>query len=107
MAARMSPKAALLVLLGLMFTLWALLGVEVATHQVDFITVVMAITFSLLLVAWPFLNGLRLTSQGAVQLAVCRECQMMSPRGFDFGFCIHCGAFASKTNRPHVAGRSA
>ncbi|MHB8634269.1 MAG: hypothetical protein ACYDBQ_09960 [Thermoplasmatota archaeon] len=97
---RLSPTTAVLVLMGLTAALWVALAAEILLGIVDSLTLAMAITFTGMMAAWPFLNGLRVTAQGPQQLAVCPECRRFVSPNYNFGFCIWCGAVAKPVRVP-------
>lgn len=92
----LSSTSAVLILSGLTLCMWVLVAIEATITQISALTLVMAISFTVMLALWPFLTGVRVTANGPQQLVACRECRQFMPPSFNFGFCMHCGAVARK-----------
>lgn len=103
MTRTLSATAAMLVMTGLMLSLWLLLAVQFALGQVNAVTVVMTVGFTILIALWPFLNGLRVSPQGPQQLLLCFECRQFVHPGNEYGFCIRCGAVLVPRMNPQAA----
>ncbi len=87
----MSLKASALWLALFALVAWSLVAVELWWHHVDLLSLSAALTFTVALVALPFVSGLRVGAHGVRQVRLCHQCGATAMLGIPF--CIHCGSF--------------
>ena len=89
---RMSLRGAFLVVALLTALSWGLVALDASlTGRLSPVAFATAVSFTLMLVAWPFVAGLRRREGHWQHAHVCRECGGERWPGGDFGFCLRCG----------------
>lgn len=60
--------------------------------SVSALSMATATMFTLMVAAWPFVNGRRLSHGRAEKAMMCRDCHNLRWPNETLGFCIHCGS---------------
>lgn len=95
------PQVLWLVLLTVLS--WSLPAWEYGMHgRVSVLSVVTALMFTAMLVAWPFLTGHRVHGAHLEHARMCRDCHALRwPGDLDVGFCLHCGSTRTTVAAPN------
>jgi hypothetical protein len=88
----MSMRTAGIWLFALTLASWMIVGAEAYLDgRFDLVATATALLFTGMLVALPFLNGLRVGKAGVRHLKLCHQCGRAE--AFGLKFCFYCGAF--------------